>query len=250
MQVRLLPLHTGTLHVDGAVFTGEAGPLALPVLSWLVEHPEGLVLFDTGLHADLQHGTERLGRLGRLFQVDLAKDETVGGRLASHGIAAADVQRVVFSHLHFDHCGGTSELPNARRFIQEAEWAAAHDPEQIGLGLYDPDDYDLGLGLDLIDGPHDVFGDGTVVCVPTPGHSAGHQSLRIDLASGPVVLTGDCIYLASMLDRMTVPGFGYDTDHQLESMRELQRLRDQDGCRLLFGHDLAQLRSLPASGLT
>jgi N-acyl homoserine lactone hydrolase len=248
--LRLVPLRTGTLHVDGAPFTGLAGPLALPVPSWLVEHPEGLVLFDTGLHGDLGRGTERLGRLGRRFTVDLGEDETVGGRLADRGIAPGDVGRAVLSHLHFDHCGGTAELPSARLVVQGDEWAAAHDAEQLAQGVYQPDDYDLGHAVELVDGGHDVFGDGTVVCVPTPGHTAGHQSLRVELTSGPVVLTADCVYLASMLDRMAVPAFGFDLDRQRASMRELRRLRDEEDCRLLFGHDLDQVESLPPSGLT
>ncbi len=110
-----------------------------------------------------------------------------------------------------------------------------------------PDDYVLGHDVQAINGLHDVFGDGTVVCVPTPGHTVGHQSLRVELDSGPVVLTGDCIYFDRMLDEMRVPEFGFDTDQQRVSMVELARLRDEEGCRLLYGHDVDQFRSLPAA---
>ena len=114
--------------------------------------------------------------------------------------------------------------------------------------MYNPDDFDIGHDVQLVDGTHDVFGDGSIVCIPTPGHTRGHQVLRVELASGPVVLTADCIYFERMLDQMLVPRHAYDHGQQLESMRRLASLRD-GGCRLLFGHDLDQFRSLPAVGL-
>jgi N-acyl homoserine lactone hydrolase len=114
--------------------------------------------------------------------------------------------------------------------------------------VYNPEDFEVGHDRQLLDGVHDVFGDGRIVCIPTPGHTRGHQALRIELESGPVVLTGDCVYFSAMLDEMKVPAFGYDGDQQLASLRALLRLRD-DGCRLRFGHDEAQFRSLSAGGL-
>ncbi|MEM9566134.1 MAG: N-acyl homoserine lactonase family protein, partial [Actinomycetota bacterium] len=90
--------------------------------------------------------------------------------------------------------------------------------------------------------------DGRLVCVATPGHTAGHQALRVELDSGPVVLTGDCVYFERMLTEMLVPRFGFDTELQKASMRRLGELRD-NGCRLLYGHDAEQLATVPAAGL-
>ena len=146
--------------------------------------------------------------------------------------------------MHFDHCGGTALIPNARIVVQRAEWDSAHHPKLIEHEVYNPADFDLGHDVLKIDGNHDVFGDGSVTCIPTPGHTAGHQSLRVNLASGPVVLTGDCVYWEEVLEGMLLPPFGFDHDLQLASMGELKRLRDDDGCRLLYGHDAAQWASL------
>ena len=162
----------------------------------------------------------------------------------------SDITHVIFSHLHFDHAGGTEEIPDARLVVQAAEWEAGHDDRYVELGIYNTDDYDLGHDVETVEGRHDVFDDGRVVCIPTPGHTKGHQALRVELDSGPVVLTGDCVYFESMLDEMRVPVLGDDPDRQLESMRELRRLRDHEGCRLLFGHDEQQFRGLAADGLT
>ncbi len=246
--MKLVPLEIGRLDSSLAFISGEDAPITLPIPSWLIEHPRGLVLFDTGMHPELQHDTTRLGRTAALFSPDFHAGEELAARLAARGIAPSDIDRIVFSHLHFDHAGGTAEIPDARIVIQRAEWEAAHDRALIEIDVYNPDDYDLGHELERVDGVHDVFGDGRIVCLPTPGHTAGHQALRVELESGPVVLTGDCVYFERMLDEMRVPRIGHDAEQQLESMRELRRWREE-GCRLLFGHDAEQLRALPEAGL-
>jgi len=246
--MRLVPLEIGRIHADLMELVGSPGHARMPVPSWLVEHPRGLVLFDAGMHRELQRDTARIRVLFRTTTLDFHPGEELAARVTAAGYSPADVELLIFSHLHFDHCGGTAELPNARLVLQEPEWGAAHHPTLVELGVYNPDDFDVGHDRQLVDGVHDVFGDGRIVCLPTPGHTRGHQSLRVELDSGPVVLTGDCIYFSAMLDGMKVPAFGYDVDQQLESMRTLAGLRDQ-GCRLLFGHDETQFGSLPAGGL-
>lgn len=243
--MKLIPLEIGRLTASLTIITGEDDIATLPIPSWLIEHPQGLVLFDTGLHPDLQHSTDRIGRSARFFQPDFPAGEELGARLTAAGVRPSDITHIIFSHLHFDHVGGTAEIPDARIVVQGDEWTAGNDPRLIEKGAYMPDDYVLGHDVQTITGLHDLFGDGTVVCVPTPGHTIGHQSLRVELESGPVVLTGDCIYFDHMLAEMRVPNFGYDTDQQRASMLELQRLRDDEGCRLLYGHDVDQFRTLP-----
>jgi N-acyl homoserine lactone hydrolase len=246
---KLVPLEIGRLDSDRMELLGTPGRVVMPVPSWVVEHPRGVVLFDAGLHQDLQTDTSRLRNLLQSFVVDFHPGEELPTRLAAAGYRPSDIDVMVISHLHFDHVGGMVDIPDARVVIQAPEWTAGHHPKLVEVGLYDPNDYDLGHDRQLIDGGHDVFGDGSIVCVPTPGHTKGHQALRVELPSGPVVLTADCVYLAQMLDEMRVPLFGYDLALQLDSMRRLRDLRD-DGYRLLFGHDLDQFRSLPTSGLT
>lgn len=247
--MRIVPLEIGRLDASLAIITGEEATATLPIPSWLIEHPKGLVLFDAGLHRDLQRSSDRLGRAAANFAPDFLPGEELTARLAAIGVRPGDITHIVFSHLHFDHAGGTAEIPDARIVIQTAEWQAGHDRRQIERGTYNPADFDLGHAVEQLDGLHDLFGDASIVCIPTPGHTPGHQALRVELESGPIVLTGDCIYFERMLDDMIVPRFGFDTDLQRRSMIELQRLREREGCRLVYGHDLAQFRSLPAAGL-
>lgn len=248
--MQLIPLEIGRLESSLRVITGEDGTVTLPIMSWLIEHEQGMVLFDTGLHADLQHDLGRIGRSAEIFRPDFSPGQELSARLADVGVRPDDITHMVFSHLHFDHAGGTVEIPDARVVVQAAEWRAGHEQRLVEKGIYNPDDFDHGHDVQAIDGEFDLFGDGTIRCLPTPGHTAGHQALRVELASGPVVLTGDCIYFERMLATMSVPSFGHDTDQQLDSMRLLQHLRDHEGCRLLFGHDLEQLAELAGGAIT
>lgn len=247
MAIRLFPLCCGVVVGDAGAFAdGERGELRLPVPSWLVEHPRGLALFDSGLHAELASDpATRLGPLARLMRVELAADETVGARLAGLGIAPGDVRFLVTSHLHFDHVGGHAQVPNARLVVQRAEWDAGHDAAAIRASFYEPRDYDLGHAVEAVDGEHDVFGDGTVVCVPTPGHTPGHQSLRVRLASGDIVLTADACYFRRSFERLVLPPFAHDFDAMRASVARLRALAER-GARLLFGHDEEQWRELDA----
>jgi N-acyl homoserine lactone hydrolase len=244
--LRIVPLEIGRLDSDLSELTGASGRALLPVPSWLIEHPRGVVLFDAGMHRSMQQDTSRLQTIMASTIVDFPVGEELASRLSQAGYGASDIDVLVLSHLHFDHAGGTVEVPNARLIVQEPEWRAAHHPKLVEIGLYAPSDFEVGHDRQLINGEHDVFGDGTVVCIPTLGHTRGHQALRVRLPHRSVVLTGDCVYFESMLSAMQVPVFAYDRDQQLASMRRLVELRDA-GCELLFGHDVAQFRSLPSA---
>jgi glyoxylase-like metal-dependent hydrolase (beta-lactamase superfamily II) len=246
--MHLIPLEVGRIDMALRIVTGEDGTADLPITSWLIDHPDGLVLFDNGMHVGLQADTSRLGRNLSFLEPHYHPGEEVSARLADRGIQPSDIAVMVFSHLHFDHAGGTSQIPDARIVVNRAEWEAGRDPRLIEAGVYDPVDYDHGHDVQQVEDGHDVFGDGRLICVATPGHTAGHQALRVELDSGPVVLTGDCIYFERMLEEMLVPRFGHDTDEQRRSMSRLAAMRD-DGCRLLYGHDADQIASLPAGGL-
>lgn len=250
--MRLIPLEIGQISMAMDRVTGEDTTRIFPVLSWLIEHNDSLVLFDTGMHVDLQTSFDRIGEeTAKSITPDFSPGEELTARLGQRGISVTDVDHIILSHLHFDHVGGNQEIPDARVTVQRAEWEAGHDQRMIDYGVYNPDDYDHGHDVQQVEGEHDLFGDGRVLCLPTPGHTKGHQSLRVELASGPVVLTGDCVYFEDMLADMQVPTMASERSQaiQRESMRYLASLRDDHGCRLLYGHDKAQIEALPAEGL-
>jgi glyoxylase-like metal-dependent hydrolase (beta-lactamase superfamily II) len=230
----------------GNFVAGESGEIRVPVPAFLIEHRDGLVLFDSGMHPQTQTDPRaRLGGISRIFTVEFQPGEEISGRLRGLGIDPARVRYLINSHLHFDHTGGNAEIPNARLVVQRREWEAGHDADQIRAQFYDPRDYDHGHDVLQVDGEHDVFGDGRAVCLPTFGHTPGHQSLRLRLAGGEVVLTADACYLRRTLEELHLPAVLHDREQMLASLRRLRALRDA-GARIVFGHDPEAWRAVPA----
>ena len=151
----------------------------MPVLSFLVDHPRGKLLFDTGVHC--QARLDPVGRLGpervKRLTVKSQEGDDVVPQLARLGLTPGDVRYVANSHLHFDHCGGNEFFPQATFLVQRPELESARRPGFVPSYSPSPIDFDHPLDYQMIDGEHDVFGDGTVVLLPTYGHTPGHQSL-------------------------------------------------------------------------
>ena len=195
-------------------------------LGYLIRHPGGLVLFDTGI-GQVDPETEAHYRPERhsLEQV-----------LGEVGTALGDVALVVNCHLHFDHCGGNRLLPGRPLFSQRTEYDAAHEPDYTAPALIDFP----GARFELLDGETEILPGLHVI--PTPGHTAGHQSLAVRCDDGTVVLAGQSHdyasdYTADQLawraqrDRVALPLPPYP--------RWLDRLQQLDPRRVLFAHDLA-----------
>jgi len=228
-------LDCGWLRTQGRSLSqqGSTDEQRFPVPSWLVRHHLGTVVFDVGLHPDLVDGPASLGPLAKIFTPELQSGGTVGGRLEQHDVDPNGELIVVLSHCHFDHAGGLCELPNARVIVQADEWAAANGADDVA---YDKSLFDLGHDVLAIHGAHDLFGDGTVACIPTPGHTCGHQSLRVVTAGGPVILTADACYFSHTLDDEVLPPFAFDFDQQRASLDLLRKQRDA-GTTIIPGHD-------------
>lgn len=247
-----LPLSGGWLDAPRAAIFADAAPgerIALPVGCWLVAHPRGRLVFDTGL--DRAAAADPVGALGvrraRAFRVASPPGDDVVGALAARGLAPDDVTHVVNSHLHFDHCGCNRCFPRARVVVQRAELEAAR--AALAAGGDDPATWnDPDRPPEAVDGEHDLFGDGRVVAFPTPGHTAGHQSLRVTTGSGRVVvLLGDAIYTERHADEdaLPAPGAVWDAPTMRDTMARLRRMRAA-GATLVYGHDDAQWRALSA----
>lgn len=222
----------------GHLMEGGEGRIRLPIPAYLIEHPKGAALFDTGMHTDCQRDPEgRLGaRLAGLFAFDYHPGEEISARLAALGRDAARIDLVINSHFHFDHCGGNAQVPNATLVVQRREWDSGMDPDSAAKRGFNPRDFDLGHKLRLVDGEHDVFGDGSVVCLPTHGHTPGHQSLKLRMAGGDIVLAADSCYFCRTLKERRLPRFAYDKEQMHASLDRLAAL-EKSGARIFFGHD-------------
>jgi N-acyl homoserine lactone hydrolase len=256
MGVSLHAMCCGWLTVPVAFLLGRGeGTIGIPVLSYVIRHPRGLVVFDTGLERGLNPATAEaaLPNVAALWAAldhvsavaELSFDGDVAGRLCALDIDPARVDYLINSHLHFDHCGGNGLLPNARLVIQKREWEAGCTPEHQAKNHYFPYEFDLGHDRLEVDGEHDLFGDGSILCVPTYGHTPGHQSLRVRLDDGEVLITSDACNMRQSLEALALPcAVGIDDAHQmLANLRMFKRLEDS-GTLLLFGHDPEQWRFL------
>lgn len=208
---------------------GEEGRITAPATVFLIEHKKGLALFDTGLGPRFipAPGTEAKG------PVRMTQEDRIDRRLEAIGVDPAKIDYIINSHLHLDHAGGNCLLPEATLVVQAAEW----DHARAGVdGAYFPEDVDTGHKLLKIHGEHDLFGDGSVVIFPTPGHTPGHQSARVRTMTGEVLLAADCCNLRRSLDEMRLPDHVHDASAYRATLGKLGELREQ-GVRLFYGHD-------------
>jgi len=238
MTIKLYAFTCGWITLPlGVLLEGEKGMLRTPIPAYLIEHPKGRVLFDSGLSPAARDDFENyMGRLAKSFKVEFGEHEDISARLAQVETGPGDIDFLINSHLHFDHAGGNAQIPEARVVVQRPEWAWGTTPEALAGGGYKPQDFELGHDVMEVAGEHDLFGDGTVTCLPTYGHTPGHQSLRVRLEGGDVVLAADACYLCRSLEEMRLPGYPYDREAALESLRLFARLRDA-GARIFVGHD-------------
>lgn len=210
---------------------GDKSPFRVPVPAYLIVHEEGLAVFDTGLGAPAASALNAMKGVAAEF--DALAD--IGARLAAAGHDPAAVKWIINSHLHSDHSGGNAALPNATIVVQAAELAAA----RAGGEAYEGAVFDAGHPVLCLNGEHDLYGDGTVTLLPTPGHTPGHQCARIRLEHGHVLLTGDCCYTRRTMDELILPRITMDREMHLQSIRRLRAMRDS-GDRVWFGHDPEQ----------
>lgn len=200
----------------------------IPINAYLIEHQDGLVLFDTGLDpaivADPDYISSPIGRflLKKIFRFHIGEEDRLSRQLASIGVAAANISKAVISHLHFDHIGGIADIPQAQLLVSQAEWQQLYTShperkwilrEHIELPdsrwrpiKFDPTDDPL---LRHFGGAFDLMGDGSMILLPTPGHTPGSTSMLIRSDQmPPILLVGDLTYERESLMTGRVPGVG------------------------------------------
>jgi N-acyl homoserine lactone hydrolase len=210
-----------------------------PWFFYLINHPEGNVLFDTGAHPSLiTDPRSRLGDLADVFDLALSPGDDVLSRLDMLGLSAADIPRTVVSHLHFDHAGGLEFLPESIVYVQRAELPFAHWPPVYQRGAFIRADFDCVKTWKTIDGEYDVFNDGTLLIFPTPGHTPGHQSLLVRLAGRSVILVGDAAYDRAKMHDRCLPALLWNPDEVINSWERIEEYQRRYDAELIFSHDL------------
>ena len=223
---------------------GAGEPITIPVPVFIIQHPQGAVVFDTGLCPEHWPEDSRSDAImPDKSLTDLIKEKT--------GIDCADIRYVIMSHLHLDHTGGMELFPNATFVVRRQELKEAWWPKERG-GFSDGYMFEDILPtryfnfVELKDGEtFDLFGDGSVMCIDTKGHSIGHQSVVLNLPQmGTVVLTADACYFKENLQYRIKPGaHAWDSQLALESLDIIKQYED-NGAKLIFGHDPVQWSEL------
>ena len=245
MKMHLLPC--GRVRMRKNIFLPAAErteTIELPVSSALLRHGQANVLFDTGCHPDVPNDPEgRWGGLAKLMVPIMKPGEHVLTGLSELGLEPEDIDVVVNSHLHPDHCGCNAFFRKATFLIHAEELAAARAPNSEASG-YLAAEWDQPMPIDAIKGQRDVFGDGRIVLLHLPGHTPGSIGALTQLdRSGTFLLAGDTVSLRETLDTGIIPRNTWNADALAKSLDEVRRI-ETAGATILCSHDARQWDSL------
>jgi N-acyl homoserine lactone hydrolase len=215
---------------------------------WLIKHGSEWLLWDTGVPQTALNDSRGWSTLPKLIVYHL--DRSLTDQLADIGLRPGDIGRVAISHTHGDHIGNVSLFPNATIVMQRTEYSWIHSAD----GPNDNVNQLMALArkllgtpknLELIDGDADVFGDGSVTLLSTPGHTPGHQSLLIHLKkSGFIVLSGDVAHSEESFEKDIVPTLNTDQAQSVASMKRVRQLIAAYKARFFINHDKSQADTL------
>lgn len=241
----------------------------LPLQVFLIEHRDGWILFDTGIDPAVQFESsyinQVIGRflLPRIFRLHLTDADRIDYVLSQTGVSAKDIKTAIISHLHFDHVGGIAHIPQANLLVSKEEWEILSEPhperewilrEHIEIPSakwkrisFEPTDDPL---FEDFKGIHDVAGDGSMILLPTPGHTKGSMSMLIRQEGWrPILLVADLTYETALLEKDQVPGTG-DKETLLSSFAKVRRLKERlPDMEIVASHDFAAKEALARATL-
>lgn len=265
--MRVHPVTTGTTMWPDAMLWRTEGRLAtvralgigsgktrIPLPAYIVEHPgAGVFLVDTGFHSSVAADPKAsLGPLaGRLAKIDLTAEDALPAQMRKRGLDPAAVGLVLMTHLHPDHASGVSQFPGATFVVSEREWGAATSGGLTDGYIQRQFDHAFDWRTVTFDGDEvssfatfsrslDVFGDGSVRLLSTPGHTRGHMSVVLQLADREFLIAGDAAFTLRAITESALP-FNMVDEHQYRrSLREIQLYRRETPQAVIVpGHDLA-----------
>ena len=245
--MKLHVLAGGRLRVRRSLYLPDgdrADTMDLPVSCYLVRHAQGNVLFDTGCHPDaLSDPVARWGGIAKVMAPVGPPQTHLIAELHAVGLDPDEVDVVVNSHLHSDHCGCNAFFRRATMICHARELEAATAPGAARQGFL-PVDWTPPTPFQTIDAPKDLFDDGRIVLLPLPGHTPGTTGALVGLdRDGEFLLVSDAVALSANLDRDLTPRNTWNEAQSMQSFEQIRRFRDR-GTTVLYGHDDEQWRTL------
>lgn len=199
---------------------------------YLIKHSKGWFLWDTGIADSVASMPNGLAPADPKA-VTWRRPKTLAGQLEQLGVKPEDVKAMAVSHTHPDHSGNVELFPQATLYVQKAEydWPGANNEPR----------FKPSHPVELLSGDKDLFGDGSVTILSTPGHTPGHQSLLVKLPkTGAVVLSGDAVHFRDNWDNRRVPSMNANKEQSAASMQKISDTLDKEKAQLWINHDKAQ----------
>ncbi len=245
IQIKLYAINCGRIDVsnfsdfsDTHDYDNKSVQLADPC--FLIVHPKGILLWDTGLPDSLIKKPETIG------VYHLTKDTSLEDSLKKINLKPNDINYVSISHSHFDHTSGLDQFSHSTWLLQNAELAYAKmHPNAFVVDPSTLKSWKTAHKI-MLSGDYDVFGDGTVQILSTPGHTPGHQSLLLKLPqAGVIILSGDEFHQRTSFEPLRVPVFNTSRAETMASADRIKVLIENTGARLIIQHDLHDFEQLP-----
>jgi N-acyl homoserine lactone hydrolase len=242
-EIEMFTFDSGTLGLGGFI---------VPVPFFLIRHPEGDVIVDGGNPlAVARDARSHWGALADQFEVHMTEEQHCAAQLSRLGVTPASIRHIVQTHLHIDHTGALGHFPDAEVIVHRRELDSALAAESSAWG-YVRADYDRPeLQWRPTEGDLDLYGDGVIRLLETPGHSAGHMSVLLALPeTGPVLLTADASDNRRQWDGRDHVRALFSREAAATSLARLHSVSQDTGALLVFGHDpknWAQVDHAPAS---
>jgi N-acyl homoserine lactone hydrolase len=213
-------------------------PMAVSDNCYLIHHAQGWFLWDTGVRDEIASMPN--GEGGQNGAPVWHRPKTLISQLEQLNVKPSDIKFVAVSHTHPDHSGNVELFPQTMLLVQKAEydWKLPN-----GAPRFKPEH-----PVTKLEGDHDVFGDGSIRIISTPGHTPGHQSLVVKLPkTGTVLLTGDAVHFKDNFDNRRVPSGNTDKDQTIASMQRIADFLAKEQAKLWINHDKVQTDSLKFS---
>lgn len=219
---------------------GSNDPVTLPCPSYLIEHPKGLVLFDTGCHPKVVDDPAGYwGPIWAQIPVKFPREMTVDNQIKGLGYKLEDVKYVVISHLHLDHSGGMFMFPHAKFLIMENELRYAYwpDPDRRWAFIFNDFVPTRAFNWIELDSDFDLFDDGALKLLKTPGHTPGESSLYVRLPNQKILLVGDTTHLRAALEQEATMPIDTDPLQAVLSLKKIKAIRDLHEAKIWISHD-------------